>query len=93
LAELHLGTSEEQKEEEDSNTEQQGEKDSNIFTKEGFKVVLRSLKTMPKLTMLDMQLPHVNTLQIDDIGTLWLFDLGTGERGAQFVVQNLKNLT
>jgi hypothetical protein len=43
--------------------------------------------------MLDMQLPHVNTLQIDDIGTLWLFDLGTGERGAQFVVQNLKNLT
>jgi hypothetical protein len=67
--------------------------DSNTFTVYGFKVVLSALKTMPKLTVLDMQLNHVKELRVDQMGTYFLFYLGVGERGAQFVVQNLKNLT
>jgi hypothetical protein len=41
---------------------------SNTFTADGFKNVLRALDTMPKLTALDMQLPHVKQLYINDMG-------------------------
>jgi hypothetical protein len=48
---------------------------------------------MPKLTVLDMELPHMNQLYIDKLGTYLLLNLRMGYRGAQFVAQNLKNLT
>jgi hypothetical protein len=48
LTELHLGSS---TEEADGN--------NNTFTVDGFKIMLLTLETMPKLTMVDMQLPHV----------------------------------
>jgi hypothetical protein len=50
---------------------------------------------MPKLTVLDMQLNHVKELKIGgmNMGMYLLFNLGVGERGAQFIVQNFKNLT
>jgi hypothetical protein len=66
---------------------------SNTFTKDGFMAMLSALKTMPKLTTLDMQLLYVKDLRIDGKGKYSLFDLGINERGAQFVVQNFKNLT
>jgi hypothetical protein len=75
LTELRLGSS---KEEADGN--------SNTFTVKGFKAVLGTLKTMPKLTVLDMQLNHVKEIRIGGMGTYLLFYLGVGERGAQFIV-------
>jgi hypothetical protein len=53
LTELHLGSSAEK-----------ADDDSNTFTIRGFETVLRTLKTMQKLTALDMQLPHVKELNI-----------------------------
>jgi hypothetical protein len=66
--------------------------DNNIFTVYGFKAMLPSLKTALKLTVLDMQLPHVKELYIREMGTYLLLNLGVGDRGAQFIAQNLKNL-
>jgi hypothetical protein len=48
---------------------------------------------MLKLTVLDMQLPHMKELDINHIGIYLLLNLGVGDRGTQFVVQSLKNLT
>jgi hypothetical protein len=48
---------------------------------------------MSKLTVLEMQLNHVEKLDITGKGTYSVLYLGVGERGAQFIVQNLKNLT
>jgi hypothetical protein len=38
---------------------------NNTFTIVGFEAILRSLNTMRKLIVLDMQLPHVNELNIN----------------------------
>jgi hypothetical protein len=58
LAELHLGSSTEKV-----------DGDSNTFTINGFEAVLCTLKTMPKLTLLDMQLNHAKKLDINNKGT------------------------
>jgi hypothetical protein len=58
LTELHLGTATDK-----------ADDDSNIFTVIGFTAVLRALKTMPKLTKLNMQLPYVKRLDIYGLGT------------------------
>jgi hypothetical protein len=55
--------------------------------------MLYTLKTMPNLTTLDMQLPHIKEFSIHGMSIYLLLNLGVGDRGAQFVVQNLKNLT
>jgi hypothetical protein len=55
--------------------------------------VLSTVNAMSKLTVLDMQLPHVKEFTIDGMGMHSLLDLEIGERGALFVVSNLKNLT
>jgi hypothetical protein len=57
LTELRLGTAAEK-----------AEGDNNTFTVNGFTTVLRTLKTMPKLTVLDMQLLHVKQLYVDNMG-------------------------
>jgi hypothetical protein len=59
--------------------------DNNIFTVVGFKTMLKTLKNKMKLTTLDMQLPHIEELNIRGMGTYLLLNLGVGERGAQFV--------
>jgi hypothetical protein len=66
---------------------------SNTFTAVGFTKVLRALDTMSKLTVLDMQLPHVKELSIRCWGMYLLWNLEMGKRGALFVVQNMKDLT
>jgi hypothetical protein len=43
--------------------------DSNTFTVDGFTSVLRALKTMSELTVLDMQLPHMKQFVIDGNST------------------------
>jgi hypothetical protein len=53
LTEMHLGSSTEK-----------ADDDSNIFTIRGFEAVLHTLKTMQKLTVLEMQLPDVKKLNI-----------------------------
>jgi hypothetical protein len=55
--------------------------------------MLKTLKTMLKLTVLDMQLLHMKELDIIEMSIHLLLKLGVGNRGAQFVAQNLKNLT
>jgi hypothetical protein len=67
--------------------------DSNTFTSAGFKTLLKPLKTKLKLNVLHMQLPHVKTLCIYKMGRYSLLSLGIGDRDAQFVSQNMKNLT
>jgi hypothetical protein len=68
--------------------------DNNTFTVVGFETLLKTLEYMPKLTLLDMQLPHVKRFEIIGMMSIHLlFDLGVGNRGAQFITQNLKNLT
>jgi hypothetical protein len=70
--------------------------DNNTFTVVGFKTMLKTLKTLKstlKLTALGMQLPHVKELDINQIGMYLLLNLGVGDRGAQFIVQNIKHLT
>jgi hypothetical protein len=81
LTELRLGSSADK-----------ADGDSNTFTVNGFKAVLSALKIMSKLTVLDMQLNHVKELNIGGMSTYLLFYVEMGERGAQFVVQNVKNL-
>jgi hypothetical protein len=54
LTELRLGSATEK-----------ADGDSNTFTVDGFTSVLRALKTMSELTVLDMQLPHVKKFDID----------------------------
>jgi hypothetical protein len=48
--------------------------DSNTFTVDGFKVVLRALKTKLKLTTLDMQLPHLKELNFSGMNIYLLFN-------------------
>jgi hypothetical protein len=67
--------------------------DNNTFTVVGFKTMLKTLKSTLKLTALGMQLPHVKELDINQIGMYLLLNLGVGDRGAQFIVQNIKHLT
>jgi hypothetical protein len=55
--------------------------------------MLKALKTLPKLTTLDMQLPHVKKLDISGKSIHLLFNLEVDDRGASFVAQNLKSLT
>jgi hypothetical protein len=81
LTELRLGSS-----------AGKAEGDNNTFTINGFNALLSALKAMPKLTVLDMQLNRVKELNINGMGTYLLFYLGVDERGAQFIVHNLKNL-
>jgi hypothetical protein len=74
LGELRLGSS--------------GEKldgNSNTFTYSGFKTVLTSLKNMPKLAKLEMQLPNLKEFDIRAKGFSSLFESRIGERGAQFI--------
>jgi hypothetical protein len=47
---------------------------------------------MLKLTVLDMQKLHVKALKISKMGIYLLLNLGVGNRGAQFIAQNVKNL-
>jgi hypothetical protein len=75
LTELHLGSSAEK-----------ADGDSNIFTVNGFKTMLRALKTMQKLTVMDMQLPHVKKLDVDRMGMNSLFNLGVDDKGIQFIL-------
>jgi hypothetical protein len=63
------------------------------FTINGLQSVLRILKIRMKLTVVEMQLPYVKELSNSIMGTRSLFDLGVGDRGAQFIAENLKNLT
>jgi hypothetical protein len=58
LAELHLGSS-----------TKKADGNSNTFSEKGFTTMMKSLNTMPKLTTLDMQLPHVQKLNISGMGT------------------------
>jgi hypothetical protein len=58
LTELRLGSATEK-----------SDGDNNIFTVSGFEAVLGSLETMPELTVLDMQLPHVKEFDIDGKST------------------------
>jgi hypothetical protein len=74
LTELRLGSSAEK-----------AEGNSNTFTVDGFKQVLWALKAMQKLTTLDMQILHVDELDIMEKGTRSLLDIGIGQRGALFV--------
>jgi hypothetical protein len=74
LAELHLGSS-----------TKKADSNYNTFTVEGFETMLRTLKSIPKLTTLDMQLQHVKDLNISYVGIYLLLTLGIGDRGAQFV--------
>jgi hypothetical protein len=53
LTELHFGSATEK-----------ADGHSNTFTVDGFTAVLKALKTMSQLTVLDMQLPHVKTFDI-----------------------------
>jgi hypothetical protein len=39
------------------------------------------LKALPKLTVLDMQLPYIKNLNMNGMGTYSLFNLGIGDRG------------
>jgi hypothetical protein len=48
---------------------EKAEGDNNTFTVNGFITVLKALKTIPKLTVLDMQLSHVKELRIGGMGT------------------------
>jgi hypothetical protein len=64
------------------NTSEKAESDSNTFTKDGFIAILDIFATIPKLTILDMQLPHVKELRIVEMSTHVLFDLEIGHRGA-----------
>jgi hypothetical protein len=49
---------------------------------------------MPKLTRLDMQMPSMKELKlIPKRSTQLLLNLEVGDRGAQFIAQNMKNLT
>jgi hypothetical protein len=75
LTELHLGSSVEK-----------ADGDSNTFTVSGLKTLLTALKTMQKLTTIDMQLPNVKELNIDGMGMNSLFNIGVGDKGIQFVV-------
>jgi hypothetical protein len=54
LTELRLGSATEK-----------ADGDSNTFTVDGFRAVLNKLKTMPQLTVLDMQLPHVKEFSVN----------------------------
>jgi hypothetical protein len=58
LTELRLGSATEK-----------ADGDSNTFTVDGFTSVLRALKTMSELTVLDMQLPHMKQFVIDGNST------------------------
>jgi hypothetical protein len=71
---LHLGSSAEK-----------ANDDSNTFTIGGFEAVLRTLKTMEKLIVLDMQLPHVKKLNIYSKSKHSLLNLGVDDRGTQFI--------
>jgi hypothetical protein len=66
---------------------------NNTFTDVGFTTMLKTLETKPKLNTLDMQLPNVEEFDINEVGIYLLLNLGVGDRCAQFVVQNIKNLT
>jgi hypothetical protein len=59
--------------------------DNNTFTIDGFGAVLDVLGTMPKLTVLDMQLPHVKELDIRFRSIHSSLNLATANKGAQFV--------
>jgi hypothetical protein len=74
LTELRLGSSTEK-----------ADGNNNTFTVDGFTTMLKTLKTMPKLTALEMQLPHVKELSISTMGIYLLLNIGVDERGAQFV--------
>jgi hypothetical protein len=74
LVELRLGSSAEK-----------ADGDNNTFTVDKFKAVIGALTTMPKLTVLEMQLLHVKEFKMGGKGTyLWL-NVGIDHRGAQFI--------
>jgi CheY-like chemotaxis protein len=58
LTELRLGSATEK-----------ADGNSNTFTVDGFRAVLNKLETMPQLTVLDMQLPHVKKFNVYGEGT------------------------
>jgi hypothetical protein len=58
LTELRLGSATEK-----------ADGNSNTFTVDGFEAVLNKLETMPQLTVLDMQLPHVKEFSVNGKGT------------------------
>jgi hypothetical protein len=63
--------------------------DNNTFTVIGFGTMLSTPKTMQKLAVLHMQLPHIEKLDMIGMGIYLLLNLRVGESGAQ----NIKNLT
>jgi hypothetical protein len=48
---------------------------------------------MQKPSAIDMRLPHVKELHINQMGIYLLLNLGVGDRCAQFVAHNIKSLT
>ena len=65
---------------------------TNTFTEKGFTAVMDSLKELPTLATLEMQLPSLLKLDIGKISGN-SGNKQVGERGAKFVANNLKNLT
>jgi hypothetical protein len=69
LTELRLGSSAEE-----------ADGDINTFTINGLTAVLCTLKTTPKLRVLEMQLPHVKEFNISGRGTYFLLNVGIGDK-------------
>jgi hypothetical protein len=59
--------------------------DSHTFTKKRVKYLLSKLNTMPKLTVLNMQMSHMKELSINKMDTRLLIELDVDNTGAQFV--------
>jgi hypothetical protein len=66
---------------------------NNIFILEKFREVLSLSYGMPKLAVLEMQLPHVRHFTISRMSTYLLPNVGIGHRGTKFVTSSLRNLT
>ena len=82
LQDLRLGSAE----------DEPANKNKNTFTEKGFTAVMGALKELPALATLEMRIPSLKRLNIRKISE----NSGNkqiGERGAQFVANNLKNLT
>ena len=82
LQDLRLGSAE----------DESANKNKNTFTEKGFTAVMEALKELPALATLEMRIPSLKELYIGKISGN-SGDKKIGERGAQFVANNLKNLT
>ena len=82
LQDLRLGSAE----------DESASKNKNTFTEKGFTAVMEALKELPALATLEMRIPSLEKLNIGKISEN-SEGKQLGERGAQFVANNLKNLT